>query len=207
MHQLYDWFGLNVALFHLVNGVHAGWWDAVMLAMTWLGDHDRFPFYMAIALAVALVRPHWLPQRAVVVFGIGYVVSGFLVATLKPWIDFPRPLLALGRDVVIVVGEPEFHHSFPSGHSTFAVLLAASLTRGSTRGLKWALWLFAALVGLSRMSLGAHFPADVCGGALLGFGSAAITACGVQRLYEWRSDREPNAPRFVGSDGRRRTPS
>jgi len=182
MHQLYDWFGLNVALFHLINAVHAGWWDGLMLAMTWLGDHDRFPLYMALALAATFARPDRLPPRAVVVFGIGYAVSGLVVATLKPWVDFPRPLLALGRDAVIVVGEPEFHHSFPSGHSTFAVLLAASLSLGSPRWLTGTLWSFALLVCVSRMSLGAHFPADVCGGALLGAGSALLAAAAAHRL-------------------------
>jgi membrane-associated phospholipid phosphatase len=182
MHQFYDWFGLNVALFHLINGVHAGWWDGVMLTMTWLGSHDHFPAYMAMALLVAYARPTWVSPRAVVVFGLGYVLSGLVVVTLKPVVDLPRPLLALGREMVMVVGEPEFHHSFPSGHSTFAVLLAASLSLGAARPLKLALWPFALLVCLSRMSVGAHFPADVGGGALIGAASAAAAAVVVHRL-------------------------
>jgi membrane-associated phospholipid phosphatase len=171
--HLYDWFGLNVALFHWINGVHAAWWDELMLTMTWLGDHERYPAYMAVALLVACARRPWLRQRNVAAFGIGYAVTASIIQLLKPYLDFPRPLLALGQGVV-VVGPPELYHSFPSGHATFAVLLAASLSPRVAKPARWALWLYAALVCLSRVSVGAHFPADVAGGALI-----ALTAVGI----------------------------
>lgn len=57
--------------------------------------------------------------------------------------------------------------SFPSGHATTAFATAALLTLWYPR---WAgVWLgLAALVGLSRVLLGSHFPSDVLAGALLG---------------------------------------
>ena len=174
MRHLYDWFGLNVALFHVINGVHAPGWDQLMLAMTWLGFHERYPYYLALALSLAYLAPRRLPLRNVVVLAIGYALTAGVVPALKPWLDFPRPLLALGNNAVVVLGEPELHHSFPSGHSTFAVLLAASLAPALSPPYKWGLWLFAVLVCLSRISVGAHFPADVLGGALIGL--AAVLA-------------------------------
>ncbi len=173
MHQLYNWFGLNVALFRLLNGLHAAWWDHLMMTMTWLGDHERYPYYMAIALLLMFMRRRWLPRRNVVVFGVGYAVTALIIIGLKPYLDFPRPLMALGSRAVIVVGRPELHHSFPSGHATFSVLLAASLSAGRSWPLKWALWIGAALVCVSRVAVGAHFPADVVGGALI---AAAVVA-------------------------------
>ena len=164
---LYAWGGLNHLLFVWINGFHNPYWDALMLTMTTLGDHANYPVYMALALLLSAWRPLWLPRNNVLIFGVGYVITGLIVMQIKPLLDFPRPLLALGEQWVHVIGRPEFHHSFPSGHATFAVLLAASLAYQSARPLRWGLWGFALLVCASRPVLGAHFPADVLGGALI----------------------------------------
>lgn len=165
---LYAWGGLNHLLFLDINGFHAPLWDALMLAMTALGDHGNFLRYLAIALLVSLWRPSWLPRRNVLVFFVGYGITALIAIQLKHWLDFPRPLLALGQ-LVHVVGRPEFYHSFPSGHAIFAVLLAASLSYRAPAPLRVALWVFAFMVCLSRLALGAHFPADVLGGALIAY--------------------------------------
>jgi len=166
---LYAWGGLNRLLFLQINGFHAPFWDALMLAMTALGDHGNFLHYLAIALLVSIWRPSWLPRRNVLVFFVGYGITALIAIQLKHWLDFPRPLLALGQNLVHVVGRPELHHSFPSGHATFAALLAASLSYQAAYPLRWLLWIYALLVCLSRPALGAHFPADVLGGALIAY--------------------------------------
>lgn len=183
---VYDWGGLNHAFFLWINGFHAPWWDQLMLWMTALAAHGNYPDYLAMALLLSYFRPDWLPRRNPVVFAIGYVITGSVVTALKPLLDFPRPLLVFGPQVVHVVGRPEFHHSFPSGHSTFAVLLAASLAPGTPLLLRLFLTVFATLACISRMSLGAHFPADVLGGILLGGGVALITAALLRHLSRWR---------------------
>lgn len=170
--HLYDWFGLNVALFQLINALHTGWWDRLMLAMSWLGDHPRYPWYMAAALLLSWTRRQWMPQRNVVSFGAGYPLNVFLVGFIKARLDMPRPLLLLGRSVV-TVGPPEFHHSFPSAAAAFSVFLATALSSHAPRPLRWTLWAYAAMVCLARVSVGAHFPADVVGGAMIG-----VTAAG-----------------------------
>ncbi len=174
MHHLYDWFGLNVALFHLINGAHARWWDNCMVAMSWLGDYAFYPYYVAALLLLSQAAPRLLPRRNVLVFAVGFAPVWFLVAALKPLFGFPRPALALGRNAVVLLGPPALHESFPSGHASFVVLLAVSLSARAARPLKYLLWLFAAAVCLSRISVGAHFPADVVGGAIIGLGGAAL---------------------------------
>ncbi|HEY6095983.1 MAG TPA: phosphatase PAP2 family protein [Gallionellaceae bacterium] len=191
----YDWGGLNVALFHLINDVHGGVLDRLMQLATALGDHGNFPLYLFLLLLsgyVAVLRqPHataahrhaalrWLP--VLVVFSAGYVADGWLIGALKPMLDFPRPPLALGEAAVHVVGKAELHHSLPSGHASFAMLLIASVwpllgRRGRQLGVAFVLW-----VGLSRISLGAHFPADVLGGYLLSLGVVALLYRGVREL-------------------------
>jgi membrane-associated phospholipid phosphatase len=168
----YDWGGANVWLFHAINNVHSDVLDRLMLTGTALGGHANFPLYLALLASVGLfvcsrhadrdTLLRWL--GVVAVFSVAYVLDGWLLVWLKPLLDFPRPLLALPIGTVHVVGTPEYHHSLPSGHSAFAMLVVASLwplLKDWKRllGVTIVVW-----VGVSRVSLGAHFPADVLAG-------------------------------------------
>lgn len=164
---LYAWGGANDALFFWINGFHTGWWDQLMLAATAAGNHANYALYLAAALLASTARPDRLPRPNVLVFALGYLVTGQIISFVKPLLDFPRPLLSFEQGAVHVLGRPEFHHSFPSGHATFAVLVAASLSPGTLLPVRAGLWTFAVLVCISRIAVGAHFPADVLGGALI----------------------------------------
>lgn len=176
---LYDWGGANVWLFHAINDIRFEWLDDVMLLGTYLGDHTLFPFYLGLLTLYALVvlnasvqdstrymaeMNRWIPVIAV--FSLAYLFDGLLLGVLKPFLDFPRPPLALLPDTVHVVGIPKYHHSLPSGHASFAMLVTASLWPVLNRRLRVAGLFFLLWVGISRISLGAHFPADVMAGFL-----------------------------------------
>jgi membrane-associated phospholipid phosphatase len=186
---LYDWGGLNVWLFHAINAIHAPLFDAFMLLCTQLGGHANFPLYLALTAACGCIvaargRPGaaiaWLSVLAV--FSMGYVLEGQIIGFLKPWLDFPRPPLALPAGAVHIVGQAEFNHSLPSGHSAFAMLVAASLWPVAIRPLRAGLVLFVLWVGLSRISLGAHFPADVLAGFALSLAVVWLLRSIAQRL-------------------------
>lgn len=76
--------------------------------------------------------------------------------------------------------------SFPSGHTMDAVLCYVGLAWLLIERFEWAernriaimipAWLIVIAVGWSRLYLGAHFPSDVVGGALIGVAWLALCA-------------------------------
>jgi membrane-associated phospholipid phosphatase len=119
-----------------------------------------------ILLIVALLRKNIVLRRNALLIIIPVAISAIVANILKYAIDLPRPyeiypfIEKLSRG-----GSP----SFPSGHTAdaFAFAMAAGLVYR-----KWFIiipcFIWAALVGYSRMSLGVHFPSDVLAGALIG---------------------------------------
>ena len=171
---LYDWGGANIWLFHAINNVHFEALDKFMLLGTTLGEHALFPLYLGLVTLVALSAAVKNPARyqavrwmsVITVFCIAYWLDGLLIGTLKPLFDFSRPPLTLPPDALHIIGVAEYHHSLPSGHASFAMLCVASLWPVFNRYARAAGVCFVLWVGISRISLGAHFPADVMAGFL-----------------------------------------
>lgn len=84
----------------------------------------------------------------------------------------PRPY-EVHQDIWLT-GTPLDRFSFPSGHTLHAVAFC-SVVLVYYPTLVWLLLPFTALVGLSRVILGLHYPSDVLAGALLGMLIAAIS--------------------------------
>lgn len=57
--------------------------------------------------------------------------------------------------------------SFPSGHAATAFALATALTYLWPK-MGIPIWLFAFLIGISRLIVGAHYPSDIIAGAFVG---------------------------------------
>lgn len=198
----YDWGGANVWLFHAINDIRFEWLDKFMQLGTGLGDHTLFPFYLALLTLLALIVvstpvqdsmqyrvrvTRWM--AVIAVFSLAYLFDGWLLGVLKPLLDFPRPPLALPPETVHVVGMPEYHHSLPSGHSSFAMLVAASLWPVLNRRWRMAGVFFVLWVGVSRMSLGAHFPADVMAGFISSLAVVLLVYVATQRLVWFMASR------------------
>lgn len=88
---------------------------------------------------------------------------------LKPMFHRLRPY-EVSSDITLV-GAKSLTSSFPSGHAAMAVAGAIAGTRLIPYSA-WIWWPFGALVALSRLYIGIHWPSDVLAGALVGLGTA-----------------------------------
>jgi membrane-associated phospholipid phosphatase len=164
------------ALFAMYGGGPHGVWGATMVAFTILGSGWT-------ALGLLPMIWHERTRRFARALAIAIATQAALVWALKAAIGRVRPWIALGLPQPI--GAPH-DPSFPSGHAAgsfcvaaFIALTLPSACPGSARRNHLVialLWVVAALVALSRVYLGAHFPSDIVGGALLGALVGAVAA-------------------------------
>ena len=110
-------------------------------------------------------------QGACVLFAIacGAVITNIL---LKNIVSRPRPFADEARafyDWWQYIGAPHASkNSFPSGHTTSAMAAMTALFLTTNKKYSWSAFIFAALMGLSRMYLMVHYPTDVLAGLLAG---------------------------------------
>lgn len=178
---------------------------AAVTAPLWLGLFEpRVFFFINLRLAVvpdivwsllsllgtgwavfALTSPAlWRSPRIIASWLCAAPLAGLLTRLGKMMADNPRPLEVVGSQGVHVIGEPLFIAAMPSGHTltAFAAATAIYFSLAPQRRLRF-LWLFAVAFGvaLSRVAVGAHWPADVAVGAALGIfsGLSGVWLCGL----------------------------
>lgn len=117
---------------------------------------------VAAAAALATRRPRLARDLA-----IAGSAAWVLAKLAKHLVTRPRPGVLLTD--VIVRHANQGGLGFPSGHVTVAAALATAAGPFLPRWARRMTWLVVALVGVARVYVGVHFPADVVGGAALGW--------------------------------------
>ncbi len=188
---LYGKASINHQLFMYLNHATNPVLDALMPIFTLLGGSRISYYYFLILFICALVNKEWVPWRVLLVYCIATFVALGAEELLKGLLHVPRPALAIGIEQIHILGEVKLKNSLPSGHAVFSFMTAFTLGYG--RGLSWKLplFIFALLVGYSRIYMGAHYPLDVLAGALVGMGGGFV----VWKLYElvegrWQGRKE-----------------
>jgi undecaprenyl-diphosphatase len=121
-------------------------------------------FWYALILLLAALGGYRGLQAALQMTVVG-IVASLLYRALKHWTRRPRPFRAHAEITPYIAPLDEF--SFPSGHTLHAVSF-------SMIALAWFPWLapllipFTALVAMSRVVLGMHYPSDVLAATLIG---------------------------------------
>ena len=146
-----------------------------------------------VALVVVVVTAWTTRARGAgpaLAVAVAVTIAFRLDNVLKDVIDRPRPPgMVDGLHVRETIGG----FGFPSGHTTMAFALTASLHPAVAPRWRWIVWTLAAVVGIGRMHVGVHWPADIVGGAALGtaIGTTAwllVTAARPNRTTDDRTE-------------------
>jgi len=153
---------LDIRIFTLLNmRGYPQWLDRFMWVTTQLGN--------TLAAFIAAVLLYILDYRRLAIEIIfGSLTLWLLVETIKMLSDRGRPFIVL--DKTRIIGRREKGDSFPSGHTTQIFFLMTLIIHGFRLGMgeSLALYAVAALVGFTRIYVGAHYPRDVIAGVVLG---------------------------------------
>lgn len=156
-----------------------GWLKLPMEFFTFLGDEQ---FYL-----VAIPLIYWCLNKALGVdLGVLLVLTTFTNTALKSFFKHARPFW---ENASVGIGHAD-SFSTPSGHAQNSAALfgqVAWLAADKRRGQLWAalLGVVIALVCLSRVYLGVHFPGDVVWGAAVGLTLLALYNSLKPRLSPW----------------------
>lgn len=153
---------MNKSIFFWLNDLGSGLPDVLWIHLTNLGD-------TAVALCVLLALYRYKVDRGARLLFVA-IVATIVIQGLKHLLNVDRPPIALSIESFHLIGGSVGSPAFPSGHTATAFVCAGLLYAQYHRF--WVLLVgvfFASLIGLSRIMVGVHWPADVLVGAVLGW--------------------------------------
>jgi membrane-associated phospholipid phosphatase len=152
---------MNKALFLGINSLGSNINPFIWANLTFLGDTMTA---CAIMLLFIRKRPDLIWSGI-----IATLIATLIVNIIKSYFDIPRPPATIDRNLIFIVGPSLYRHSFPSGH-TVTIFALTGILMFYFRSLlsRLGMILLAFLVGISRIAVGVHWPADVLAGAALG---------------------------------------
>ena len=164
-----------------VNNSH--FYPAFNKLMIWITEFGREVFW-PIAIALLFIFGGWTGKKTAVVVAISMLVLIPLGVLTKDIVARARPVIPKS-DFLIA---PDKEYAYPSGHGLIVSAGGAGalfLFRNTRRQLVVSIVLAieAALVCISRVYVGGHYPLDVVGGILLGVGVSLIFV-GIEKRIE-----------------------
>ena len=194
--QTWAYSALDVKITRAVQTFHAGWFDALMRAVTWIGFLPQGPLIAAGILLLLYARGR---RWEMVMTGASVLGGSALGFGLKVLIGRPRP----SADLVTVIKRLA-DNSFPSGHVLFFTTLFGFLLYLAYTLLRHSWWrtlllvLLLGLVGMigpSRIYAGQHWASDVVAAYLLGSVWLALSVL----VHRW-GQNATNTPRVVNRE-------
>ena len=164
----------DLAVFQLIFGCNGRrFTDLVFRAITHSGGVRAYIAIGGGVLLFSLGREKLLLYAALIAFAIEISAHKLLKIAFRR----ARPFATL-EGISSLVNPPD-QYSFPSGHTAAAFVTAAILCVADPF-LGGPAFIWASLIGVSRIYLGVHYPTDVLAGLLLGLFSAH---CGLSIVF------------------------
>ncbi|WP_158278768.1 phosphatase PAP2 family protein [Leucothrix arctica] len=167
--------GFDKSLFLFLNesfsALPASFWEfTTTLSDPWVAPLLTFVIFFR--------QPNFV--RALLICSLISLVANY---SLKHGFDFPRPNHVLAEGEFNLIGPDIQSPSFPSGHTLVIFVMMGLVSFWNnvklTSGLLFGM---AALIALSRIALGVHWPSDVIFGALVGWLTAWLAVVLNNRL-------------------------
>ena len=163
-------FEANI-VFWIQEHLRVGFLNPIVTAITSLGNGGIF----WIILTVLLLIPK-KTRKIGLCCALGLIFDLLAVnLCIKPLVGRIRPYVTL--DTIVPLGHLPGDHSFPSGHSAGSFACAWAFYRTARRRFGVPALVLAALIALSRLYVGVHYPTDVIAGVIIGI---AVGELGVQ---------------------------
>jgi membrane-associated phospholipid phosphatase len=179
-------FPIDLEIERAIQSISSPLFATFMSLISWPGFSPQS--YVSSVLIVVVIYTFGLKWEAITAL-IAALLPPLVNVLVKEWIRRPRPTI----DLVNVFGILN-SYSFPSGHVMFYVgfygflwFLVYTLLKRSWRRTLLLIFLgsLIALVGISRIYLGQHWPSDVLGAYLLG----GLTLVAILQFYRWGKKR------------------
>lgn len=161
--------GWDQRLFLLINLLTQNLPDAFWMNVTNLGSTLSGAALISLAFSK---RPYLVLHLL-----ISGVLCTLIITALKHGLDVTRPHLVLDHSLFHFITTDITSPARPSGHTATGFFVAGTLIAAfHSRALQAILLAFAALIGVSRIAVGVHWPLDLVSGAFIGFSMGFVGA-------------------------------
>lgn len=188
-----DWLNVtfekfDYALLQMGHNLHLGagsFFDGFFKYFTHLGDAGLFVIIIGLIL-IAFKRTRKIGLSMVGAVFIGAIFTNIII---KPLVARPRPYAdeaSIFYQWWTEVGmETESNFSFPSGHTTAVTSAMMGFFLAGNKKYSWTGFLFALLMGFSRIYLCVHYPSDVLFGFIIGIIAGSLSYLCVWLIYKY----------------------
>lgn len=161
--------GINKSLFITINSFAATTNPFIWANLTFLGDTLPASIFMFL----------FIRKRPDLVWSgiMAAVLALIIVNSVKYFTGILRPPAVIDKETINIIGPAIMRRSFPSGHTvTIFTLTGILIFYFRSLIIRISLIFIALAVGISRIAVGVHWPADVLAGAALGslFATAGV---------------------------------
>lgn len=164
--------GFDGGIFSAFNSINSGFLNTFAKYFSYLAEKG-IPLILVGVILACFAKTRKVGVGIVLAILIGALFTNVI---LKNLVERPRPFLSGYQDYWVQAGGVlEDEWSFPSGHSTASMAFALALFLGVNKKYSWLAFVFALVMGISRIYLVVHYPTDVLAGFIVGSVGAVIS--------------------------------